>query len=239
MIQFHILTLFPEMFPGPLSSGIIGKNINKKWNINTYNIRDYSDLTANSVDDSPYGGGAGMVLRPDVISKTIEQNFEKTFFTSAKKICFSAKGKLLNHKYLKKIDEVSDIILLCGRYEGIDQRVIDFYNFEEISIGDYVLNGGELASMVFMESLIRLQDGVLGNKDTLERESFVEENLLEHAQYTRPATWNVENLGEITVPNELISGNHEMISLWRQNNAEKFTEKNRPDLWKNYLSFFL
>jgi len=235
MINFHILTLFPEIFPGSLDCGLMGKAKEKNlFNLSVINIRDYSHLSANSVDDKPFGGGAGMVLRPDIISKAIEDNFSKSQLESFIKICFSAKGKKLNQEYLNHHKSDKDFLILNGRYEGIDQRVIDYYKFEELSVSDVILNGGEIATLLFVEAQMRLQPGVLGNEETHSSESF-SNNLLEYDQFTRPNPWCAPNNMNIEAPSALLNGNHAEIESWKRQNALKNTEKNRPDLWKNYL----
>ena len=235
MITFHILTLFPESFPSTLNIGLLGKAFQKNFfRTNIINIRDYSDLSANSVDDKPFCGGAGMVLRPDIISKAIEKNFSSADILSFKKICFSAKGKSLKQKYIEESKDQKDFILLNGRYEGIDQRVINYYDFEELSVSDVILNGGEIASLLFIESFMRLQPEVLGNKDTHLLESF-HEGLLEHDQFTRPNPWIGPDNQSYEVPTILTNGHHGEIEAWKKQNALENTEKNRPDLMKNYL----
>jgi len=235
MITFHILTLFPESFPSTLNISLLGKAFQKNFfRTNIINIRDYSELSANSVDDKPFSGGAGMVLRPDIISKAIEKNFSSADILSFKKICFSAKGKSLKQKYIEESKDQKDFILLNGRYEGIDQRVINYYNFEELSVSDVILNGGEIASLLFIESFMRLQPEVLGNKDTHLLESF-HEGLLEHDQFTRPNPWIGPDNQSYEVPTILTNGHHGEIEAWKKQNAIENTEKNRPDLMKNYL----
>ncbi len=235
MITFNILTLFPEAFPGILQHGLLGKALLKNhYKINTINIRDYSDLSANSVDDKPFSGGAGMILRPDIISKAIEANFNKDELDTFTKICFSAKGKNFSQIDLIQNKSNQNFILLNGRYEGIDQRVIDYYEFQEISVSDVILNGGEVASLLFIEAFMRLQPGVLGNEDTHSNESFQNE-LVEHDQYTRPNPWVAPDHTDIEVPTVLLSGNHADIDLWKHQNSKENTEKNRPDLFKKYL----
>lgn len=177
---------------------------------------------------------AGMVLRPDIISKAIEKNFSSADILSFKKICFSAKGKSLKQKYIEESKDQKDFILLNGRYEGIDQRVINYYNFEELSVSDVILNGGEIASLLFIESFMRLQPEVLGNKDTHLLESF-HEGLLEHDQFTRPNPWIGPDNQSYEVPTILTNGHHGEIEAWKKQNAIENTEKNRPDLMKNYL----
>ena len=235
MLSFKIYSLFPEIFPGSLQHGLIGKAYkNKVWNFQTIQIRDYSNYSGNSVDDKPFSGGAGMVLRPDVISNAIEKTTSTEELNKSVKICFSAKGKSLNQSLIEDLKKKENFILLSGRYEGIDQRVVNHYNFEEISIGDYILNGGESACIVFMEAIIRLQDNVLNNPETHSNESFKNE-LLEHDQFTRPSEWMAPDGSNYKVPKELLNGNHSDIEKWKKANSEQNTSKNRQDLWKNYL----
>ena len=235
MIIFNILTLFPESFSSFIEVGLLGKAFkNKLFKVNTINIREYSNLSAKSVDDKPFSGGPGMVLRPDVISKAIEENFDQLYLKKCLKICFSAKGVRLNQDYLNQNLQVSDFIILNGRYEGIDQRVIDYYGFEEICVGDVILNGGEIATQLFIESFMRLQPNVLGNENTHIDESF-QNDLLEHDQYTRPNPWIAPDNKSLEVPLTLTSGHHADIEVWKKDNSIENTQKNRPDLFKKYL----
>ena len=235
MIIFNILTLFPESFISLKETGLLGNAYkNKIFDVNIINIRDYSNLSANSVDDKPFSGGPGMVLRPDIISNAIEKNFTQSHIDSCIKICFSAKGKQLSQKYLEEEIFSNEFILLNGRYEGIDQRVIDYYHFDEISVSDVILNGGEIASQLFIESFMRLQPGVLNNEKTHLQESF-SQDLLEYNQYTRPNSWITPDKRTIEVPSVLTSGHHADIESWKRDNALENTKKNRPDLFKKYL----
>ena len=234
MITFNVLTLFPEIFH-QTDVGLLGKaHKNKLFKINTINIRDYSNLSGNSVDDKPFSGGPGMVLRPDIISDAIEKNFDQSYIDKCLKICFSAKGKKISQSYLEKNINNQNFILLNGRYGGIDQRVVNYYGFKEISVSDVILNGGEIASQLFIESFMRLQPGVLGNVDTHEQESF-SNDLLEHDQYTRPNPWVAPDNEPIEVPSVLTNGHHADIEGWKRENAIENTQKNRPDLFKKYL----
>ena len=218
----NILTLFPEIFPGSLGVSLLGKALRKKvWQINTINIRDFAINKQKSVDDTPYGGGAGMVMRPDIISLALESISN----LDLPKICLSAKGSKLTQSMAVKLSKESGLILLCGRYEGIDQRVIDYNNFEEISIGDYVLPGGESAAIVLLESVLRLLPNVLGGENTLDEESFNSEMLLEYPHYTKPKEWK-----GIHVPEILVSGDHKKIQTWRNEKRLEITKKKRPDL---------
>ena len=219
-MQFDVLTLFPEMFI-PLQKSILERaQKNGNININLINIRDFSKDKHKKVDDTPYGGGAGMVIRPDVVYDAYNsiENREK-----AKVIFLSPQGKTLNQQKVEELSNQEHLILLCGHYEGIDQRVLDKIVDEEISIGDYVLTGGELPSMVLIDAVSRYVDGVL-NKESIKEESF-SNNLLEYPQYTRPETFLDEK-----VPEVLISGHHENIRKWREEQSKIITNKKRPDL---------
>lgn len=221
-MRFDILTLFPEMF-GALKSSILGKAIGKELiNINTINIRDFSKNKHKKVDDTPYGGGAGMVIRPDVVYDA----YKSINNTNAKVIYLSPQGKKLNQEKVKELSKEEHIILLCGHYEGIDQRVLDKIVTEEISIGDYVLTGGEIPAMVLIDAVSRYVDGVISSEST-EEESFSDGNLLEYPQYTRPEVFMEEK-----VPEVLISGHHENIKKWRRDKSLEITKQKRPELLK-------
>tara|TARA_B100000029_G_C17490989_1_gene929091 strand:+ start:540 stop:1238 length:699 start_codon:yes stop_codon:yes gene_type:complete len=218
----NILTLFPEVFPGTLGVSLLGKALEKKiWQISTINIRDFAFNKQKSVDDTPYGGGAGMVMRPDVISLALESLSN----INLPRICLSAKGSKLTQSRAIQLSKERGLILLCGRYEGIDQRVIDHNKFEEISIGDYVLPGGESAAIVLLESVVRLLPNVLGGENTLNEESFNNEMLLEYPHYTKPKEWK-----GMLVPEILVSGDHKKIQNWRNEKRLEITKKKRPDL---------
>lgn len=220
-MKFDILTLFPEMFEGTKYS-IIGKAIEKDLiNINLVNIRDFSKDKHKKVDDTPYGGGAGMVLKPDVVYDA----YSSIKIDNSKVIYLSPKGKTLNQEKVKELAKEDHIILLCGHYEGIDQRVLDEIVDEEISIGDYVLTGGEIPAMVLIDSVSRYVKGVINN-ESVEEESF-SNGLLEYPQYTRP-----EIFLDKKVPEVLLSGHHENIKRWREKESLKITKQNRPDLLK-------
>jgi tRNA (guanine37-N1)-methyltransferase len=221
----HIFTLFPEMFPGLLGASLPGKALKEGlWQLETLDIRDFASDKHASVDDTPYGGGAGMVMRPDVVDAAIK-GAEAKFGKPARKIYLSPRGKVLDQALVKELAATSPLLLLCGRYEGVDQRVIEAQGLEEISLGDFVLAGGEVAAMALIEACVRLLPGAVGNAATTEEESF-ETGLLEYPHYTRPAVWN-----ERKVPEVLISGHHEKVKNWRQSEAEKITRERRPDLW--------
>ena len=225
MFQVKIFTLYPEFFPGPFDKGIYGKAIEKKiWNLDIINIRDYTEDKHKTVDDTPYGGGSGMVIRADVIANSLDKNLnvgEKVYY-------LSPRGKLLNQEIAKKISNEKSMNILCGHFEGVDQRVIDNKNIEEISLGDYILSGGETASYVILDSVLRLIPGVLGNKDSIIDESF-ENGLLEYPQYTKPQIWQ-----ENKVPEVLLSGDHAKIKDWRLSQSEAITRVRRPDLWQKH-----
>lgn len=221
-MKFSILTLFPEMFD-ILNSSIIGRGIEKKIiNIEAINIRDFSKNKHKKVDDTPYGGGAGMVMMPEVVYDA----YKSVKTDDAKVIYLSPQGKILNQKKVKELANEKHIILLCGHYEGIDQRVLDEIVDEEISIGDYVLTGGEIPAMVLIDSVSRYVEGVL-SKESIEEESFSNGNLLEYPQYTRP-----EEFHGARVPEVLLSGHHENIEKWRKEKSLEITRKKRPDLLK-------
>ena len=220
-MKFSVLTLFPDMF-SPLKESIIGKAIeDKKIELNLINIRDFSKDKHKKVDDTPYGGGAGMVMKADVVYDAYEHIKDE----SAKVIFLSPQGKTLNQNKVKELATEEHIILLCGHYEGIDKRVIDEIVDEEISIGDYVLTGGELPAMVLIDSVSRYVEGVL-SKDSIKEESFTN-NLLEYPQYTRPEIFH-----GIKVPEVLLSGHHENIKKWREEQSLKNTLQKRPNLLK-------
>jgi len=219
--RVSILTLFPEIFPGPLGVSLIGKALsNKIWDLNLINIRDFANDKHKSVDDTPYGGGAGMVMRPDIIELALNSISD----SPGPRICFTPRGKKLTQEKVKKLSLDEGLVLLCGRYEGIDQRVIDYYNFEEISIGDYVVTGGESAAIVLLESVLRLMPNVLGGIDTLEEESFSDNALIEYPQYTKPREWNGLN-----VPEVLTSGDHGKIKSWRDKKRVEITKIRKLD----------
>ena len=220
-MRFDVLTLFPEMFDA-IKQSIIGRAEEKGLiDINLINIRDFSKDKHKKVDDTPYGGGAGMVMMPDVVYDAYKSIQDE----NAKVIYLSPQGKRLNQKLVEELSKEKHLVLLCGHYEGIDQRVLDELNVEEISIGDYVLTGGELPAMVLIDSVSRYIDGVL-SKESTEEETF-SNGLLEYPQYTRPETF----MGR-TVPEILLSGHHENIRKWRQEKSIEITKKKRPDLLK-------
>ena len=221
VFKVSILTLFPEIFPGPLGVSLLGNALqNKLWELNLINIRDFAKDRHKSVDDTPYGGGAGMVMKPDVIEMAL--NSISDF--PGQRVCLTPRGKRLSQQKVKKLSLEDGLVLLCGRYEGIDQRVIDYYNFDEISIGDYVVTGGESAAIVLLESVLRLLPNVLSGNETLKEESFSDTSLIEYPQYTKPKEWNGVN-----VPEVLISGDHGKIKNWRNKERVKITKIRKLD----------
>ncbi len=220
----HILTLFPEIFPGPLGHSLPGKALeNGIWKLNAIQIRDFATDKHKTVDDTPYGGGAGMVMKPDVLDAALN-----SLPAGTRKIYLSPRGKKLDQALLHELSAVANVALLCGRYEGIDQRVIDAQGLEEVSLGDFVLAGGEVAAMALIEGVVRLLPGVLGNAETVDEESFAG-GLLEYPHYTKPASWK-----GMDVPEVLLSGDHGKVKEWRLNQAKAITKARRPDLWQRY-----
>ena len=225
MLLARIFTLYPEFFPGPLGKGLYGKALEEKiWKLETVNIRNYATDRHKTVDDTTYGGGSGMLIKPDVLANSLDKNLK----TKEKIIYLSPKGKLFNQEMAKKISNEETVNLICGHFEGVDQRVIESRNIEEVSIGDFILSGGESAAFVMLDAIIRLLPGVLGNETSTEEESF-ENGLLEYPQYTKPQIWE-----EKTVPDVLLSGDHAKIKDWRLSQSEAITRDRRPDLWQKY-----
>lgn len=219
-LNVKILTIFPEIFPGFLGYSLTGRALEKGiWTIDAVNIRDYAFDKHASVDDTPCGGGAGMIMRPDVLGNAIEHNYK-----GGKIIYMSPKGSPLTQAKAHELSQCENLTVICGRFEGIDERVIEEYGIEEISIGDYILTGGEQAAMIMIDSVVRLLPGVLGNSLSTENESF-EKGLLEYPQYTRPIEWKGRKVPEI-----LLSGHHEKIAAWQKEQSLKITKKKRPDL---------
>ena len=219
-----VLTLYPEMFPGPLGKSLSGKALKKGiWSLNIYDLKEYGLGPHKSVDEKPSGGGPGMVLRADVIDTAINNCFKK----DRPLIYFSPKGRPLNQDTIEKFSSTKGVSIICGHFEGIDQRVIDLHDIEEISIGDYILSGGEIATIVFLDSLVRLLPDVLGNNNSKKIESFTD-GLLEYPQYTKPNEFK-----GMKIPDILLSGNHKAIKEWQENQALSLTKLRRPDLIDN------
>ncbi len=226
-----VLTIFPSMFPGPLGESLAGKAMEAgSWSLKVTDIRDFGLGRHRSVDDTPFGGGAGMVLRPDVLDAAIGSVADGSVADERPLIVLTPRGAPLTQKRVRELAEGPGVILLCGRFEGIDQRVIDARQAEEISIGDYILSGGEIASLVLLDAAIRLLPGVMGAADSAVEESF-SAPLLEYPHYTRPAVW-----AERAVPETLTSGNHAAIAAWRLEAARQTTKTRRPDLYNQYIA---
>ena len=225
MFQVQVFTLYPEVFPGPLAKGLYGKALSSKlWKLNVTNIRDAATDKHKTVDDTPYGGGSGMLLKADVLANSLDQKLKK----GERVFYLSPKGKKFDQKLAQDLSKEKSISLICGHFEGVDERVLTTRNIEEISIGDYVLSGGETAALVILDSILRLLPGVLGNEKSSVDETF-ENGLLEYPQYTKPQIWE-----EKSVPEVLLSGDHAKIKDWRLSQSEAITRVRRPDLWQKY-----
>jgi len=220
-----VVTLFPESFPGALGMSICGKALDRGiWALKTLDIRDFAVDRHKTVDSSPYGGGPGMVLRPDVLDRTLEAISD----VPGRRICLSPRGRRFDQAFAKELAHEPGVVLVCGRYEGIDQRVIEAREMEEVSLGDFVLTGGEIAAQALLDATVRLLPGVIGSEQGLDEESF-EDGLLEYPQYTHPKIWKGRS-----VPEVLLSGNHKKIAEWKKQQSELVTRNYRPDLWEAY-----
>ena len=225
MFQAKVFTLYPEVFPGPLAKGLYGKALsNKLWNLSVINIRDAATDKHKTVDDTPYGGGTGMLLKADILANSLDRKVKK----GERVFYLSPKGKKFDQKLAQDLSKEKSISLICGHFEGVDERVLTTRNIEEISVGDYVLSGGETAALVVLDSILRLLPGVLGNEKSSIDETF-ENGLLEYPQYTKPQIWE-----EKSVPEVLLSGDHAKIKDWRLSQSEAITRVRRPDLWQKY-----
>mgnify|MGYP006097694529 CR=1 FL=1 len=225
MWKARVFTLYPELFPGPLDIGLYKRALEKKlWSLEVINIRDYAPNKHNTVDDTPFGGGSGMLMRADVIANSLDKNISDK---NDSIIYLSPKGKKFDQSYAKKMSN-KNINIICGHFEGIDERILKTRNIEEVSVGDFILSGGEIGALVVIDTIVRLIPGVIGNSNSLTDETF-ERNLLEYPQYTKPQKWEKND-----VPEVLLSGDHAKIKSWRLAQAEDITRRRRPDLWQKY-----
>ena len=224
----RIFTLYPEIFPGPFSKGLYGKALSeKKWDLDVVNIRDSAEDKHKTVDDTPFGGGSGMLLKADILAKSIDQNKnenERIFY-------LSPRGKIFDQKLAQELSKEKSISLICGHFEGVDERVLKTRNIEEVSVGDFILSGGETAALMIIDATLRLLPGILGNENSKNDESF-ENGLLEYPQYTKPQIWEKKS-----VPEVLLSGDHTKIKDWRLAQSEAITRVRRPDLWEKYKKY--
>jgi len=225
MWTVRVFTLYPELFPGSLGVGLYKKAMDKKiWSLEVVNIRDYATDKHKTVDNTPFGGGTGMLMRADVIANSLDKNISNE---DEPIIYLSPKGKKFDQIVAKKILD-KNINIICGHFEGIDQRLLETRNIEEVSVGDFILSGGEIGAFVVIDTIVRLIPGVLGNANSLTEETF-ERNLLEYPQYTKPQKWEKKE-----VPNVLLGGDHAKIKDWRLAQSEDITRRRRPDLWEKY-----
>jgi len=227
-----VLSLFPDMFPGPLGLSLAGQGLSDgAWSLETLDIRSFATDKHRSVDDAPFGGGPGMVMRPDVIDSALQS--VRSTSPDVPLVYLSPRGRTFTQARAQELASGPGVALLCGRFEGLDQRILDTHDIEEISIGDFVLSGGEPAAITLLDACIRLLPGVMGKAESLEQESF-ETGLLEYPHYTRPQIWK-----GVAVPEVLTSGHHEKIRAWRQAQSEEITKRRRPDLWSQYVETHL
>lgn len=224
-----VLTLYPEMFPGPLGTSLAGRAMEKgTWSLEAVQIRDFAKDVHRSVDDTPAGGGPGMVMRADILAEAIDHTV-RLGAPDRPLVYLSPRGKPLTQARIREFADGQGVILLCGRFEGVDERVLEARNIEEVSLGDFILSGGEIAAMALIDAVVRLLPGVMGKESSGAEESF-ENHLLEYPHYTRPATWEARE-----IPDVLQSGHHARIEEWRRGKAEEITKDRRPDLFESYL----
>ena len=225
MWKARVFTLYPELFPGPLGSGLYKKALEKKlWSLKVVNIRDYATDKHKTVDDTPFGGGSSMLMRADVIANSLDKNISNK---NEPIIYLTPKGKKFDQIYAKKILD-KNINIICGHFKGVDQRLLETRNIEEVSVGDFILSGGEIAAFAVIDTIVRLIPGVIGNSNSLPDETF-ERNLLECPQYTKPQKWEKKK-----VPDVLLNGDHAKIKDWRLSQSKDITRRRRPDLWERY-----
>lgn len=225
----RVLTIFPEMFPGPLGHSLVGQALDDgRWSLESVNIRDFATDRHRSVDDVPFGGGAGMVMRPDVVGAALDHVAAEA--PALPRLFLTPRGRSLDQNRMEHLAKGPGVVVLCGRFEGVDERVVEARGLEEVSLGDFVMSGGELAAMALLDACVRLLPGVIGAPASLAEESFTED-LLEYPQYTRPRLWEGR-----AVPDILLSGHHARINDWRKRQSEAVTKARRPDLWARYLS---
>ena len=225
MWKTRVFTLYPELFSEPLGSGLYKRALEKKlWSLEVINIRDYALDKHKTVDDTPFGGGSGMLMRADVIANSLDKNITNK---NEPIIYLSPKGKKFDQIYAKKILD-KNINIICGHFEGVDQRLLETRNIEEVSVGDFILSGGEIGALLIIDTMVRLIPGVVGNFKSLTEETF-EKNLLEYPQYTKPQKWEKKD-----VPDVLLTGDHAKIKDWRLHHSEDITRRRRPDLWEKY-----
>jgi len=223
----QVLTLYPDMFPGPLGLSLAGRGLDDGlWSMRTFNIRDYAHDRHSSVDDTPFGGGAGMVMRADVVDGAVQAATAEA--PELPLVYVTPRGRPVNQKCIQAWADGPGVTILCGRFEGIDQRLLDIRKPQEISLGDFILSGGEPAALAMIDAMVRLLPGIIGSDDSLTDESF-EHGLLEYPHYTKPREWHGLN-----IPDVLLSGHHKQINAWRQTQAERITRERRPDLWTLY-----
>ena len=225
MWKARVFTLYPELFPGTLGSGLYKKALEKKiWSLEVVNIRDHAVDKHKTVDDTPFGGGSGMLMRADILANSLDKNINNS---NEKIIYLSPKGKKFDQNYAKKVLN-KNLNIICGHFEGVDARLLETRNIEEVSVGDFVLSGGEVAALLLIDAVVRLIPGVVGNPNSLREETF-EKNLLEYPQYTKPQKWE-----KMDIPEVLLSGDHAKIKDWRLTQSEDITRRRRPDLWEIY-----